>query len=379
MMIELLLLALFFLLLFHYLFFLFNVNRGLSGLTYIKETDCSEEFITIIIPFRNEVENILKSLKSIENQNYPSGKYEVIYVDDFSNDNSKEILRSSISKANIKVISVPEDYSKNAHKKRAIRFGIQNSKSDIIVTTDADCTHDPDWLKILLSAFLVDTGFVSGPVQFYDDKRFFSRLQKLEFAGLVLVGAGLIGIKKPTICNAANLAYRRKAFEAVNGFADQMNLSSGDDELLMQKIKKETSYQVRFCLNKKAFVNTEANSTMSKFYNQRKRWSSKGLFYADKLLVLKLIGFYFFFLGLLIQPILGIFVNYFFLLSFFLSIIAKMIFEYLILIKGASVLFESKILKPFIPAAFLHIPYIVVAGVSGAFGNFTWKDRKVKR
>lgn len=379
MMTETILILLFTFLLLHYLFFLIKVFRGLNKLEMVNETSIKKEFISIIIPFRNESENILANLKSIEKQNYPTDKYEVIYVDDFSTDDSIELLKVSIKNSNVKVISVPEDYSKYAHKKRAIRFGIQNSKGDIIVTTDADCFHTSEWLKTLLSTFTDNTGFVSGPVQFIDEEKYFSKLQKLEFAGLVLVGAGLIGIKKPTICNAANLAYRKKAFDEVNGFADQMNLSSGDDELLMQKIKKETKYEVKFCLNKNAIVSTEANASMSKFYNQRKRWSSKGLFYADKFLVLKLIGFYMFFIGLLAQLILGIFCNKIFIFTFIFSFILKALFEYRVLSYGTSLLFDKKILKPFITAEMFHTPYIVIAGISGAFGNFTWKDRKVKR
>ncbi|QQS38140.1 MAG: glycosyltransferase [Ignavibacteriales bacterium] len=355
-----------------------GVLRGLKKLKPATETKIPDDFISIIIPFRNEAENIVANLKSIETQNYPLEKFEVIYVDDFSTDESAKILLEAIKQSNIKVISVPEDFSKHAHKKRAIRFGIQNSKGEIIVTTDADCFHNPDWLKSLVSSFDAQTGFISGPVEFYDSETLFGKMQKLEFAGLVLVGAGLIGIKRPTICNAANLAYRKKAYDEVNGFADQMNLSSGDDELLMQKISKETKYEVKFCLNKNAIVKTDPNSSLRKFYNQRKRWSSKGLFYADKFLVLKLIGFYLYFIGMIVQFVLGLF-NPVYFISFSISIFLKLILEFLILKKGAVILFNKKILQPFIAAEIFHIPYIVIAGIAGAFGNFTWKDRKVKR
>lgn len=378
MMTETVLILVFSFLLLHYLYFLSGVLRGLYKLIPQNEIKPKKEFISVIIPFRNEAENILANLKSLEAQNYPHNKYEVIYIDDFSTDDSAKIIFDSIKHPNIKVISVPEDFSKHAHKKRAIRFGIQNSIGEIIVTTDADCFHSPDWLQSLVSTFDEKTGFVSGPVEFYDSESLFEKMQKLEFAGLVLVGAGLIGIKRPTICNAANLAYRKKAYDEVNGFADQMNLSSGDDELLMQKISKETNYAVKFCLNKNAIVKTDPNSSLKKFYNQRKRWSSKGLFYADKFLVLKLIGFYFFFIGMIVQLALGMF-NPVYLITLSLSILLKLIFELLVLKKGTNLLFDKKIIQPFIASEIFHVPYIVIAGIAGAFGNFTWKDRKIKR
>lgn len=374
-----LLLAVFLLFLLHYLFFLKRIFRGLKYLTLSANEKLPYEFVSIMIPFRNEKENILASLKSIESQLYPKEKYEVIYVNDFSEDNSLELLASNIKQDNIRVILVPEDFSKNAHKKRAVRCGIENAKGDIIVTTDADCVHDEEWLISLMQTFDSMTGFVSGPVEFETDDGLFSEFQKLEFAGLVLCGAGLIGSGHPTICNAANIAYRKKVFDEVGGFKDQMNLSSGDDELLMQKISKDSDFKVKFCIDKNAIVKTSANKTISDFYQQRKRWASKGLFYNDKSLVLKLILIYAFYVGLMAQLIIGLFYHPIFLLSFLGSFLFKFIFEFRILYKGKEILFNNLQLKYLVIAEIFQIPYIVFTGLVGAFGNYLWKSRKVKR
>ena len=374
-----LLLSAFLLFLLHYLFFLQRILRGLNNLTLTANEKLPYEFVSIIIPFRNEKENILASLKSIESQFYPEEKFEVIYVDDFSEDNSLDLLRNNIKKNNIRVLSVPNDFSTNAHKKRAVRYGIENAKGNIIVTTDADCVHDEEWLKSLLQSFDSVTGFVSGPVEFETDNGLFSEFQKLEFAGLVLCGAGLIGSGHPTICNAANIAYRKKVFDEVGGFKDQMNLSSGDDELLMQKIAKDSDFKVKFCIDKKAIVKTAANKTIGDFYQQRKRWASKGLFYSDKSLVLKLIFIYAFYVGLVAQIILGLTFHPIFLLSFLTSLILKVIFEFRIISKGKEILFNDLQLKYLFIAEIFQIPYIIFTGLVGAFGNYLWKSRKLKR
>lgn len=379
MMIENLLLLFFLLLLIHYLLFLLRVYSGLKKLSPDTQKKIPDEFVTVLIPFRNEEKNILQVLKSVESQDYPTDKFEVIFIDDNSVDNSKELLEKNVSRNNIRVITVPDDYSVNAHKKRAIRFGIENSKGEIIVTTDADCIHKKCWLKTLLSFFDDKTGFVSGPVKFLEGKSLFSRLQVLEFAGLVITGAGLIGSNNPIICNAANIAYRRKAFDLVGGFSFQMNLSSGDDELLMQKIFRDTDYQIKFALNKNAIVETEPNENLKNFYQQRKRWASKGLFYKNKMLVLKLVLIYLFYISLVIQPILGLTVDSKFLISFVVSLIAKIFVEFLILKKGIELLFDKNILDVFLIAELFHIPYIIIAGLSGAFGNYRWKDRRISR
>jgi poly-beta-1,6-N-acetyl-D-glucosamine synthase len=378
-MIENILLLIFLIFLIHYVFFLLKIYFGLSKLTYNVSEKIPEEFISIIVPFRNEEKNILNTYTSLTSQNYPQEKYEIIFVNDSSDDNSLLLLENLAKKQNVFIYTVPKDYSTNAHKKRAIRFGIEKSKGEIIVTTDADCIHKKDWLKNLLIFMDEKTGFVSGPVEFTSSSNLFSEMQRLEFAGLVITGAGLIGSENPIICNAANIAYRKKAFNEVDGFTYQMSLSSGDDELLMQKIHRDSDYQIKFALDKNAIVSTEANPTVKDFYHQRKRWASKGLFYGDHLLLLKLVLIFLFYLSLIIQPILGYIVSPKFFVSFIISILVKISAEYLVLKKGISLLFDSKILKPFLIAEILQVPYILVSGFMGMFGNLVWKDRKIKR
>ncbi|MGD8306188.1 MAG: glycosyltransferase [Ignavibacteria bacterium] len=378
-MIEYILWGIFTLLLIQYTLFLFLVLKGLNNLKPASQKNISKEFVSIIIPFRNESENITNSVSGILKQNYPVDKFEVIYVDDNSTDDSFIKINEYPKPENVKVLSLPDDYLTVAHKKRAISFGIENAKGDIIVTTDADCFYNENWLRSLLSNLDHDTGFVSGPVEFIEEDTFFSGLQKLEFAGLILTGAGLIGINKPTICNAANIAYRRKTYEDVKGFQGNMKLSSGDDELLMQKIARETDYKVRFSLTRDSIVRTKGNPDLNKFYHQRKRWASKGLFYKNKSLIFMLVMIFLFYTGLLVQPILSLFLFPTIAITFACSILTKLLFEYMILKKGKRLLFKNLSLKSFLMAEVIQVPYIVVAGFTGLFGNLEWKGRSLRR
>ena len=378
-MIENTLIVVFLILLFHYVIFLSKIYFGLSKLTNKVSEKIPEEFVSIIVPFRNEENNILNTYSSLTSQNYPKEKFEIIFVNDSSDDNSLQIIENLSKKENVYIYSVPKDYSVNAHKKRAIRFGIEKSKGELIVTTDADCNHKKDWLNNLLKFMDKETGFISGPVEFISSEYLFSKMQRLEFAGLVITGAGLIGSGNPIICNAANIAYRKKVFDEVGGFTYQMSLSSGDDELLMQKIYRDTDYHIKFALDKNAIVSTEANPTLKDFYHQRKRWASKGLFYGDHLLLLKLVLIFLFYLSLIVQPILGFVISAKFYLTFVISFLFKIAAEYLVLKKGTSLLFDSYILKPFLITEILQVPYILVSGFMGMFGNLVWKERKIKR
>lgn len=379
MILNLVLIKIFILLLAHYIFFLMKIFSGLKKLKPSESASIPDEFISVIVPFRNEERNILANLKSIETQDYPKEKFEIIYVDDSSEDNSLNLLQDNKIADNIKVLSVPEEFSVNAHKKRAVRYGIENSSGKIIVTTDADCVHDKKWLSSLVSNLDEETGFVSGPVEFIEGATLFSKIQKLEFAGLIITGAGLIGAGNPTICNAANIAYKKEAYDNVGGFKNQMDLSSGDDELFMQKIAKDSDYKVRFSVSKNSIVKTHSNRNVTEFYHQRKRWASKGLFYGDKNLIIKLVLIYLFYIGLVLQPIFAVTLSGYFFLSLITSLLLKSIFEYLILNRGKKILFNDLSLKLFIIVELLQVPYIIIAGLVGAFGNLKWKERKIKR
>ena len=201
----------------------------------------------------------------------------------------------------------------------------------------------------------------------------------MEFAGLILTGAGLIGAGRPIICNGANIAYRKKVFDEVGGFKDQINLSSGDDELLMQKIAAETKYKIGFSLNRDSIVKTKSNSGIDNFYQQRKRWASKGLFYKNTNLIVMLLLIFLFYFGLIILPFLILFLSTSFVFILLLSVIIKLLLEYLIIRKGKKMLFPKLSLKEFILTEILQVPYIIVAGFAGMFGNLKWKGREIKR
>jgi len=378
-MIEIILFFIFTFLLINYILFLLAILSGLKNVSTRKEEKISEEFVSVIIPFRNESENILKSLKSLTEQDYPIEKYEVIYVNDSSTDDSLSKIVATKKPSHFSVISLSDFSSVKAFKKKAVSFGIENARGSIIVTTDADCIHSRGWLRELLSNFDCHTGFISGPVGFESGKNIFSKIQALEFAGLIICGAGLIGKGKPTICNGANLAFRKSVFKQLNGYSDQMHLSSGEDELLMQKISAETDYNVKFCWSKDAVVFTHPNKNINDFFQQRKRWASKGLFYKNNVLIFRLILIYLFYFSIFVQILLSIFSSNLFFVSLAVCLISKFILEHKIVKQGTYFLFDRSLLKYFFVSEIFQIFYLIISGVSGVIGSFKWKERRLKR
>ncbi len=363
-----------------YFIFLIFVYGGLINLRSKKLKILGEELhkITVIIPFRNEAKNLPNLIEDLAKQSYPKNFFEVIFVNDNSTDNSVEIIKKNKIFTNYLLLNNNSNLTR-AFKKNAIKLGINNSGGEIIVSTDADCKLSPKWLETLQSYFDDNTAMVSGPVRFNTGKSLFEKMQSLEFAGLVITGAGLIGASNPIIANAANLAFRKSVFFEVGGYDDNLHLSSGDDEILMQKIAAKTKYKIKFAWSKDALVTTAGNSALSGFLQQRRRWASKSLFYFNKFITLFLLGVFLFYLTLLVLPFMFLFGVHRTGEVFLFIFSTKVLLEYFLVMQGEGFLFEKGLRKYFFLTELFQIPYIVIASLLGVFGNYEWKNRKVKR
>lgn len=365
----------------HYFIFLISILVGIKRV--IKKSTVSNNLfsVSVIIPFRNEKENLRKNIESLLNQNYSKDKIEIIYVDDNSSDGGSKIIKEYVDQSEIKIVLLKAENVNldRGHKKNAIAKGIDKSNNEIIITSDADCFYEKNWIKSLIDNFEKDTGIVSGPVEYYDKGGIFSSLQKLEFAGLILSGAGLIGIKNPIICNGANLAFRKNVYYEVGGYKSHLNFSSGDDEFLMQKIAYKTEWNVNFAFRKDALVFTNPADNISSFLQQRKRWASKSLYYLNNKIKLKLILIFLFYLLLIIVPVSSIFTDLHYLFIFLSIFSLKLVLEFLILLVGKKKLFIKIEFKYYIIAQLIQPVYIVISSFTGLFGKFNWKGRNLDR
>jgi cellulose synthase/poly-beta-1,6-N-acetylglucosamine synthase-like glycosyltransferase len=199
-----------------------------------------------------------------------------------------------------------------------------------------------------------------------------------------------------SMCNGANIAYSKKAFEEVNGFKNIDNIASGDDMLLMHKIYKLHPNQVFYLKSKEVIVQTQPMNTVKDFFNQRIRWASKADKYDDNRIFGVLLLVYLFNVLLLVLPILSLFNNYqlslpewilqagiinykFSLFNFWISLlIGKTIVEMIFLYPVAKFFSRQYLLFYFPLAQPFHILYTVIAGWLGKFGRYQWKGREVK-
>jgi cellulose synthase/poly-beta-1,6-N-acetylglucosamine synthase-like glycosyltransferase len=330
--------------------------------------------ISVIIPARNEEENIGVLLHSLQKQNYPAALFEVIVVDDHSDDKTAEIAAAFPFVKVVKLQAGPV----NSYKKKAIETGIGAATGELIVTTDADCIVPETWLSTM-AAFKKTTKavFIAAPVMLVYKNNFLQIFQALDFLVLQGITAASVQKKIHNMCNGANLAYERKIFYEVNGFSQIDHIASGDDMLLMQKMYTHQPGKICYMLAREAIVKTTAQPTWKSFFNQRIRWASKATHYNDIKIFSALFLVYFFNFSLLVLLITGCFYTYL-LPAFIILLAVKIIIEYSFIYPVAVFYERKQLLKWFILFQPVHILYTVIAGWLGLFGRFEWKGRKVR-
>jgi cellulose synthase/poly-beta-1,6-N-acetylglucosamine synthase-like glycosyltransferase len=350
--------------------------------------------ISIVIPARNEEVNIANCLDSVCNQSYPKHLFEVLAIDDHSTDNTAEIIRKYESQ-NVKLISLKDFVTAtgiNSYKKKAIEIAVQQSAGELIVTTDADCHAPENWLQTI-AAFheQYHPEFIAAPVAIDCNYKFIELFQALDFMTLQGITGASVHKKIHSMCNGANLAYTKKAFEEVGGFAGIDNIASGDDMLLMHKIYKQYPDSVMYLRSKEAIVQTQPVNSVREFFNQRIRWVSKANKYDDIRIFSVLLIVYLFNLLLVVLPVLALLKNkildiqlypFTFLVSvselWVFLLIIKTVIELFFLYPVAKFFGKQRMLWLFPLMQPFHILYTVIAGWLGRFGSYRWKERNVK-
>ncbi|MCF7809375.1 glycosyltransferase [bacterium] len=362
-------------------FYLLLLNRIVIGLMRLKMTPQQESEATprvsIIIAARNEAENISDTLNSLLKQNYPHDLMEITIVDDRSEDDTSEIVRKfSEQDKRIKLIKQSEITQGISPKKQALEKGIAASTGEIILTTDADCKHDPGWIRALVTTMTPEVGMVVGQARFVANNKnripFWQKLQFLDFQSLGYASAGLVAAGMPFHCTGASLAYRKQLFDEINGWDGYEKIISGDDELLLAKAAN-TDWKIAVAALPEAIVETKPVTTLKELWHQRIRWGSKGLYYRTSRKVI-LAGVFLFLLLLVISPIIAYLASDW---RYFLIWVAmRLLVDWQALSLGSSLFCEKYSLSEFFILEFIYPLVTVMFVIGGHFSSFEWKGQQ---
>lgn len=272
---------------------------GIDKLTAIStKNNAVQTFISVVVCFRNEEDNLTQLLNSLLAQDYPAQQFEIILYNDGSTDGSLAIIKNfqaQVKTHRIIYREVPYQQGANSPKKLAINDASEKSSSKLMAITDADCILHPNWLSIIAQTYTENAAYlIAGPVAIVEEKSWFNHLQCTELHALAAVSAGAMGQKNPIMCNGANLAFDRNAFLLLNPYQYNHFISSGDDMFLLLSMQAAYPHKIEYVTHQNALVYTKGKSTLKDYFNQRVRWASKSKNYQQfgvKLVALFVLNF----------------------------------------------------------------------------------------
>ncbi len=347
--------------------------------TFRAESKSRETSFSVVIPFRNEAKNLPTLLNSIKRLTYPTTQFEILLVDDDSQDVSAEIIKKFMTEHEGLPIKLLSNHRvSGSPKKDAIATAIKHATGTWILTSDADCELPSEWLRTY-DAFILreEPKMVVGPVIYTSNGSFIEDFQLLDFMSLMASTIGGFGVGRPFLCNGANLAYQKDTFLEVQGFEGNDSIASGDDIFLLEKMVRRYPDKTRYLKSEEAIVKTQPQPSWAALREQQQRWAAKASAYKNTFG--KLVGLLVFLtnFGLVIALIaVGFGLSWKVLLGCF---IGKAFVDFL-LVQRAMHFFNKKPYSSYLLASVLYPIHSTVVAISALFrSEFEWKGRRFKR
>ncbi len=220
--------------------------------------------ISIIVPGRNEGDNIYRLANSLKEQTYQH--FELIVIDDGSDDNTQLICKSLVKSGLI------TNYLRNqvrGGKASAANLGLRYSKGKFVIHLDADCSYDRDAIENIIVPFYYDAkiGAVGGNIQVHNYKdSLCATLQAIEYYDNISIGrisTSQLGIYRQI--SGAFGAFRRSSLDSVGGWDIGPGLD-GDITVKVRKLKQKIHFEPS------ALCQTNVPVTFKGLIRQRSRW-----------------------------------------------------------------------------------------------------------
>ncbi len=339
-----------------YLIFIIYITIGFFKLSKEKPIESHNVGVTVVMAFKNEEENIKKCLECFSNQTYQN--VEFIIVDDNSTDETTTFIKSSLlySTGKLRLLSATGN-----GKKQAIKQGISEAKTSIILTADADAHYPDTWVESMVSSYLNNNAdLLIGPVKMSKKYPF----QCMEYLSIMGVTAGSAGNKNPLMCNACSMVFSKEWYNKCNV---QLELPSGDDMFLLESTKKLNGI-VHFCNSQDAVVTINGCENIKDFFHQRARWTSKAPHYTDYSIILAGIT-----VSLMQCAIFGIYIMSFWEPALLIWVLAKYIIDLFILVPTA-VKFNLTSVLIYSPIVALYYPIYVIVTTILSLLPVKWKN-----
>ena len=327
---------------------------------------------SVLIAARNEEKNIGNLLKSLYNQTFSKELFEVIIIDDHSEDETISVVENFLKEH--KDINLKFFKAEKEGKKHAISQALHLAENELILVTDADCFLKETWIESIVNFYKEENcKMILAPVLLSPAETFFEKIQVLEHLSLIGSTAGSAAIGFPVMCNGANMAYERLAAMEVEKQRKDFNIPSGDDMFLMEYfIKNYGAENVKFLLSKTAIVKTNTCKNISEFFRQRRRWVSKTKSYTSWKILSTAFVVLFFNLSI-ISLLVSALLSPTLLIPYFLLTFLKFLIDYPLLRNITTFMNQKNLLIWTLPLEFVYPFYAVFTAISGMLINVKWK------
>ena len=199
---------------------------------------------SIIIPSYNRGEKLIQTIESIENNTLDKKEFEIIIIDDFSTDNTQEIIKNLIKKyPDIKTAK----NKKNSGPAISRNNGIKLAKGNFIFFTDDDCLVPTNWINTYLSFLKEHTEvYCAGGILEAKDKNFISWLEnfKDKLLGIAYKKEIVIGNQEVKTGFTNNCVYKKEVFKKIGYFKENFKVPAGEDLEFSQRVAKK--YKIAF-------------------------------------------------------------------------------------------------------------------------------------
>lgn len=325
--------------------------------------------ISIVIAARNEEQRILPTLQSLQKINYHPSKYEIIFVDDASEDNTAKIINAyCLHNTNWKCIQIKQKDKNWYGKKLALKTGIDAASGEIIFTTDADINIQPDWLKEMAQYFSEDVSMVIGHYQPVVEKNnIVGVLLKFDNLFSSIMASITANLGFPISSAGSNLAYRKVDYEKVNGHEALKHFKSGDDVHLTERFRTKLKKKILYCANPKTYVFTKPPAEKNEFFHQQMRKNSKHLKKSFSSILFSLFLFLYFILTYSFP-----FFNPAFTITWLIIIIIKLILEFIVLSRAATIFNYRDIILWFPLFQVFYPIYLMIFSILGNLQFYEW-------
>ena len=340
------------------------------GLRRLRIKTCTAQpMISIVIAARNEARRIIPTLESLTRLDYPVDRFEIILVDDASEDQTADMIQNYAQRfSNWKLLRLNEKSAELRGKKKALHEALRVASGELIFTTDADCVVPPGWLRSMICYFEKDVQMVLGNSPLIAPKGFWGIFLNFDnlFSAVVTAAPAKLGFPHTSI--GRNLAYRKAAYEQVGGYASLKKFRSGDDVHLTEQFRRKKQGKVDYCAHPDSFVSALPPETGREIFYQQIRKNSKTLKKSLPTVLFSLLVFaaYLLFIFLpLLQPSL---------LTLWLIVTAVRMGAEFLALTQAAVVFRRKELISWFPLMQIIYPlYVIVFSVLGALQLYRWK------